>query len=176
MTIKMTCFFLLMSLAPVAYSLESVDPFDMSASSNKVEELGVVTRANVDALEDRVTEHFNAGNCTEALPLLDEYSRKSNWLANIIASTLEPFYNASRQERESISLDITELAELERLANEYKSKRNYAFAMMGDCYLQLGDEERAIPVLSKTLDLLSIDDQEWWAKTRRNLLEVVGVE
>jgi hypothetical protein len=67
------------------------------------------------------------------------------------------------------------LIPLERLANDYKKKRNIAFAMQGDCLIKTGDNKSAIPVLLKALDLIHIDNDVWWERTRNNLLKVIEV-
>ena len=64
---------------------------------------------------------------------------------------------------------------LETLSNNYKKERNIAIAMHGDCMLRIGDRARAIPLLTKSLDLLSLENEEWWEKTRNNLLSIVEV-
>ncbi len=151
------------------------DPFDFSSSASQVDRLGIVTKPEVDELRRVVTEHFNAGNCDAALPLLEELSRKSNWLANMVSSTLSPFYSASREDRRSY-VKIVPLIPLENMSNEYKNVRNVAFAMQGECLTKIGRQEQAIPVLLKALDLLTLDDEEWWERTRNNLLEIIEVE
>lgn len=156
--------------------MKDVDPFDLSASASKVEELGVITQPEVDSLEDRAKELFNSGNCEEAIPVLVEYTKKSNWLANMIAASLDPYYGASYDDRKGYSYEkLKPLIPLESLANDYKRKRNIAFAMQGECLIKTGDNKGAIPVLLKALDLIDIDNDVWWERTRNNLLEVIQV-
>ncbi|MGR5461149.1 hypothetical protein [Vibrio sp. PNB22_1_1] len=152
------------------------DPFDLSASTQQVGELGVITKADVDTLEQRSKDLFNAGKCKEAIPVLVEYSKKANWLANMISASLDPYYGASYDDRKSYPYEkIKPLIPLETMSNEYKAKRDIAFAMQGECLVKTGDKEAAIPVLLKTLDLLSIDNEVWWERTRNNLLAIIGV-
>lgn len=161
----------------LAQEASIVDPFDLTSSSTNVEELGIVTKPEVDALESQVKELYNAENCEAAIPLLIEYSRKANWLANMIAANLDPYYGASYDDRKEYPYSkLQPLVPLETLSNEYKEKRNIAIAMQGDCMLSLGDTEGAIPVLLKALDLISLDDEVWWEKTRINLLNIIEVE
>ncbi|WP_274001535.1 hypothetical protein [Vibrio parahaemolyticus] len=47
-----------------------VDPFDLTASRKQVGELGVVTKSEVDKLEESSRSLFNSGNCKEAIPVL----------------------------------------------------------------------------------------------------------
>lgn len=164
------------SLHVFAEDNKVVDPFDLSASASKVEELGVITKPEVDALEEKAKELFNAGNCKAAIPVLIEYTKKSNWLANMIAATLDPYYGASYDDRKAYSYDkLKPLIPLENLANDYKKKRNIAFAMQGECLVKTGDSKGAIPVLLKALDLIDIDNDVWWERTRNNLLQVIKV-
>lgn len=175
---KIIAIFSIMCSANVAaQEVSDVDPFDLSSSTSKVEEFGVVTQSSVDGLEKRSKKLFNAGECEEAIPVLDEYARKSNWLANMVSANLDPYYSASHDERKEFSYTkLQELVPLESLANDYKQKRNIAFAMQGECLMKLGDEKQAIPVLLKALDLISLGNTAWWERTRGNLLSIVGVD
>ena len=67
------------------------DPFDLSALENETTDLGIVTIADLVLLEDRSRQLFNDGQCDSALPALQEYARKANYVANIIAAGLDPF-------------------------------------------------------------------------------------
>jgi hypothetical protein len=155
----------------------NVDPFDLSASQSKVKELGVITKTEVDALEEKAKKLFNSGNCKSAVPALKEYSKKSNWLANLIASSLKPYYSASYDDRKSYPYEkLKPLIPLEKLSNDYKQKRNIALAMHGECLLKLGNKDEAVPVLIKALDLINIDNEAWWKRTRDNLLSIIEVK
>lgn len=171
-----TLIFTLISFNTFAEDKKIVDPFDLSASASKVEELGVITKPEVDALEAKAKELFNSGDCRAAIPVLIEYSKKSNWLANLIAATLDPYYGASYDDRKGYSYDkLKPLIPLESLSNEYKRKRNIAFAMQGECLAKTGDNKAAIPVLLKALDLIDIDNDIWWTRTNENLLKIIKV-
>lgn len=155
----------------------TIDPFDLSASTKNVKEFGVITKSQVDKLEVRAQELFKANDCSEAVKVLDEYSKKANWLANMISSNLDPYYSASYDDRKSYDFEkLKPLIPLETMSNNYKTKRNRAFAMQGECYIKLGNKEAALPLLLKALDLLDIDDTEWWTRTRNNLLSIIEVK
>lgn len=161
----------------MAQGTSDADPFDLSPSTAKVDELGVVTQTEVDGLEQRSKELFNAGNCKAAIPVLEEYAKKANWLANMVSATLDPYYGASRRDREDFSYTkLQKLIPLETLANNYKGKRNIAFAMQGECLMEMGENERAIPMLLKALDLIALEDTAWWDRTRENLLTILDVK
>lgn len=169
--------FLFCSGAVFAEEPKNVDPFDLSASSSKVKELGIITKPEVDALETKAKELFNAGKYKAAIPVLIEYSKKANWLANLIQASLDPYYGASYDDRKSYSYaKLKPLIPLESLANSYKKKRNIALAMQGECLLKTGDEKGAVPVLLKALDLIHIDNDVWWERTRNNLLGIIKVD
>ena len=79
----------------------------------------------VDAIEVEARALFNADDCQAAIPVLADYSQKSNWLANMIAASLDPYYGASYDERKDYPYSkLSALVPLETMANEYKTKRN----------------------------------------------------
>jgi len=170
----------LLSLTLVVAKAEETiqtDPFDLTNLESKVEELGIVNKAEVDALEIQARNLFNANDCQAAIPVLAEYARKSNWLANMIAASLDPYYGASYDDRKDYPYSkLSKLVPLETMANEYKAKRNIARAMEAECHMRTGNNEKAIPLLLNTLDLLAIDNETWWKRTRENLLSIIGVE
>jgi tetratricopeptide (TPR) repeat protein len=156
---------ILISLSAFAEEKKIVDPFDLSASASKVKELGVFTKPEVDKLEEKAKELFNSGNCKDAIPVLVEYAKKSNWLANMIAATLNPYYGASYDDKKEYPYaKLKPLIPMESLANDYKKKRNIAYAMHGECLVKIGNKESAIPVLLKALDLIDLDNEIWWQK------------
>ena len=71
------------------------DPFDLTVSTKKVKEFGVITKAQVDQLETTAKKLFTAGDCGNAIKALGEYAKKANWLANMISANLDPYYTAS---------------------------------------------------------------------------------
>lgn len=170
-------FFLVSAFAVAEDKKPAVDPFDLSASTKNVKELGIITKAQVDKLEIRAQELFKANNCSEAVKVLEEYSKKANWLANMISANLDPYYSASYDDRKNYDFEkLRPLIPLETLSNDYKAKRNRAFAMQGECYIKLGNKEAALPLLLKALDLIDLDDTEWWTRTRNNVLSIIEVK
>ncbi|MEZ7198564.1 hypothetical protein [Pseudodesulfovibrio karagichevae] len=174
--IVVVCFVMFWTSLVFAEDKIQTDPFDLSASTSKIQELGVPTKTEVDNLEKKATDLFNAGEYREAIPALIQYSKRANWLANIISSTLEPYYSASYDDRKHFSSNLSALVKIESTANSYKRKRNIAIAMHGECLMKLGDTREAIPVLINALNLISIDNDVWWKRTRENLLNLVGVD
>lgn len=155
---------------------KSSDPFDLSGQQKQIEELGLPTKSSVDALEAEARDLFTQGKCAEAIPTLNLYAKRSNHLANLITSGLEPYYSASYDDRKGFRVSsMPGIVDYERQANDYKRKRNIAFAMQGECLLKTGKHEEAVPVLVKALDLIDIDNTEWWKRTLDNLYSVIEV-
>lgn len=174
-TIALTAFLITVTLQAEENKIS--DPFDLSESSSKVEELGIVTKPQVDALETKAKELFSNGKYNEAIPVLEEFARKANWLANLISANLDPYYGASYDERKSYPYNkLKPLIPLESLANSYKQKRNIAFAMQAECFIKIGEKEEAIPLLLKALDLIDIENDHWWRRTRNSLMSIIEVD
>lgn len=176
---KITAVFFTIALSFSAFAQDatkSSDPFDLSGQQKQIEEVGIPTKSSVDALEAEARDLFNQGNCEDAIPLLVTYAKRSNYLANLISGGLEPFYSASYDDRKSFRIStIPGLASYERQANNYKRKRNIAFAMQGECLIKMGKYEEAVPVLVKALDLIDIDSTEWWKRSLDNLYSVIEI-
>ena len=165
------------SLAAAQNSRPDSDPFDISSTVEQVEQLGIPTVSEVDALERKARSLFNDGNCKEAVPILEEYAKESNWIANLISSGLDPYYGASYDDRKAYPFNkLKPLIPYENLSNSYKQKRNIAIAMQGECLLELGEKNKAISYLVKALDLIRMDNDLWWERTRKNLYSVIEVE
>lgn len=178
MNMTLVIVLLLMPLSAVAQDKASDDdPFDISSTTEKVAELDVPTISDVDTLENSAKQLFNAENCTEAIPILEEYAKKANWLANLISSGLDPYYGASYDDRKDYPyIKLKPLIPYESLSNKYKRKRNIAIAMHGECLAKSGDKAKAVSYLVKALDLIHIDNEGWWKRTRENLYEIIGVK
>ncbi|MCG8614507.1 MAG: tetratricopeptide repeat-containing protein [Pseudomonadales bacterium] len=159
-----------------SFSDDKADPFDLSSISKKAEELGVPTTSEVEEMEKRATELFNSKDCDAAIPALDEYAKKSNWLANLVAAGLRPYYNASYDDRKDFPYrKVSPLTKYEDMANEFKQKRNIAMVMLGECYAAIGDDKKAISYLRRALDLISLDNEEWWERARLGLYKIIKV-
>lgn len=177
--IRISLLALTLLITPLVFAQEEEadpsNPFDLSSSEQKIRELGVPKKSDIDALGEKAGKLFNDGNCEAALPLLREFAHKTNWLANLIVNGLEPFYGASYDDRKGYG-GVRELVVYETLGNNYKKKRNIAIAMQGECFLKQGKPEDALPLLVRALDLLDIDEKEWWDRTRGNLYSLIEVE
>jgi hypothetical protein len=117
---------------------------------------------------------MEAKDCTKALPVLEELARHSNWLANLIAGGLEPYYRASYDAKKHTS--VSQLVGFETLSNSYKSKRNKAMVMQADCQLALGRKEAGVALLMRSLELISVDERPLWDQARTRLYQVIDVK
>lgn len=151
------------------------DPFDLSASEKLTKELGVPSVEDIAKLETKVKSLLDADDCGAAIPVLDEYARKANWLANLISAGIQPYYGASYDEQKHFA-DVYKLASLEQKANEYKAKRNHAMVMQGECFAKLGNKPKATALLVQALDLIDIKDRDWWQKARTSLYSLIGLD
>lgn len=161
--------------APAAQRPE--DPFDLSAASQLIGDLGLPTIQGVGEIEKQAQELFASGDCKSAVDVLDKYARKSNSLANLIASGLEPFYDASYDDRKSFSPSrLQQLVPFENRANLYKSKRNEAMIMQAECFVKLGEQQKAASLYYRVLQLTRLDDWESWERARKGLYALLGVQ
>lgn len=156
---------------------EVSDPFDISIIKKKIDELGVPTVENVKKLKDNAYSLFNSGQWQKAASALNEYSRNANWIANLIASGLEPYYGASYDDKKKVDYNILEpLIPLEKMANEFKQQRNEAMVMEAECYLKLGDNPKAVVILNNTLDAINVTDDKLWIRARTDLFNLLGIK
>lgn len=155
----------------------SEDPFDLTEINDKIEELGIPTNESVSQLEKSALEFFESNNCEEALPALESFSKNANWLSNIISSGLEPYYGASYDSREDFPYrKLRPLIPIEERANELRQKRNESFVMQAECHATIGNEKEAVAIYIKALDLISLENEEWWERARTGLFEIVGFQ
>ena len=158
-----------------AVAQEKKDPFDLSATEKLTKELGVPTVDEVDKLETKARELYAANNYALAIPALEEYARKANWLSNLIAAELEPYYSASYDSKKSFPPPVRDsLAPIEERANSYKKKRNAAMVLQAECLIKTGNKEKAASVLVRALDIITLGDPVW-PQARALMHSLVGL-
>lgn len=168
--------FLVFSLTARAQEKEKKDPFDISETTKLAKELGVSTVSEVSMLEGRAKQLFETGDCKAAIEALDQFARKANWLANLIAAGIQPYYGASYDDRKNFSHSkLQALVPIENKANEYKEKRNRAMVMRAECLVKLGQKQEAVALLVGALNLISINDDEWWTRAKNQLFSLIEV-
>ena len=155
------------------------DPFDLTATQKQVDELGIPTASKVETLGQEATTLFEAEKCEEALPELAAYARQANFLANIISAGIEPYYDASYDDKKTLGgiyASVLNLASFEKMSNDYKKKRNQAMVMQGVCLQKLGREKEAISHLMKALNLIDLNSLTVWRQAKDALYAIVEVE
>lgn len=153
------------------------EPFDLSEYEDEIKESGIPTPDEVESLKNNAINLFNEGSYQEAEKALDQWAKSSNWLANIVVSGLEPFYGASYDDRDSFSYSkVKKISSYEGLANDLKSQRNKAMVMRAEALSNLNNNEKAVQLYIKSLDLIDIDNWDLWIRAANGLYEIVNVE
>ena len=171
---------MLMFLAtPCSVVFAQEDPFDLTAAQEQVEQLGIPAVSKVEALGQQATSLFESEDCEEALGKLEAYARQANFLANIISAGIEPYYDASYDDKKllgGVYASVLDLAAFEKMSNDYKKKRNQAMVMQGICLKKMGRGKEATSQLMKAIELIDIDSLAVWIQARTALYELVEVE
>ena len=135
----------------------------------------------VAELKKKADELWNAGDYQEAAEAYSIYAKNANWLANLIQAGCEPLYYGTKDERSDFYSATkggfyTTVSTGESKANGYKSERNRAMTYEALCYYNLGDYATAVPLLTKALDLIEIDQVEYWELCTNALYDIVGLK
>lgn len=147
------------------------------STTEQVKRLGVPSPDEVDSLRERAYGLYEADSCSTAVSALQNHAEKANWLANVISKGLEPYYDASYDEQESMSVGrMTELADYETSSNELKQQRNRSYVLVAECQREMGNSNLAMVYYMSALDLISIDNKDLWDRARSGLYETVEVE
>ncbi len=157
---------------------DSSDPFDLSKSESKLNELGIPTLTTVDALERNASTLYQKQDWKAASEANAEFARAANWLANIIESGLRPFYKASYDDKKSFLQTgaVTDLAPYESQMNDLRKKRNRALVIQAECELNLGNKKQAVALLINALNVISVKEIEYWGKARELLYSQIEVK
>ena len=140
----------------------------------RIRKIGVPTPEIVENMRIRAINLYEEGNWALAIDSLKQFSHKANWLANLISKGLQPFYDASYSDRQSVSRSqIGRLAEYESLSNELKSQRNQAYVMIAECYLKIGEPDLATAYFFQSLELIPVSELEQWDRARNGLYQLI---
>jgi hypothetical protein len=150
------------------------DPFDITAIQKRIEEVGVPTPAIVQKLEAKATALAKDSKWQDAADAYGALAKNANSLANLVHTGIEPFYNASYDDRKSYRIKDSDL-KLESQSNDYKTKRNEAMVAQAECYIRLNDTKRAMPLLIRALELINVKDAVLWARARKDLYSIVQI-
>lgn len=169
----------------VAAAEGTTDEFDVSADAAKVSELGIPTVSSVAELKSKADSLWKAGDYQAAAEAYSIYAKNANWLANLIAAGCEPFYGGSKDEQSNFYSYYKKISgggffstvsNGESKSNSYKSERNRAMAYEALCYYKLGDYVTAVPLLTKALDVIEINQVEYWELCTNALYDIVGLK
>ena len=152
------------------------DPFDLSQNDKKIKELGIPTFPKVLELERKAIELYQAKDWKAAAEASAEYARAANWLSNIIGAGLEPYYGASYDDRKDFNRDLKTLIKFEGMMNDLRKKRNRAMVIQAECVINAGDKEKGLSLLLKALDLIDINNTEYWEKARAMLYSMAEIK
>lgn len=153
--------------------------FEEDTELERLQELfseGYPTVAAVEELEREARSRFDAGDCTAAIPVLEEWAVQANTLANLYRVTLEPFYRTLSSERDSRSYSLEELVELERINNGLIGDRNWAWVMIAECLVEQGNASAALAYYSQALGKMKAisENSEAWTRARNGVLGIIG--
>ena len=153
------------------------DSLSVSKFKDQVGEVGIPTVASAYKQKEEAESLFDAEKWVEAEAAYKALADNANFLANIISQGLRPYYSASHDGQTNLSRDvIRKLAPDEELSDHYKMVRNVAFLRMGICFFNMKAFEDALPLLMKSLDLISIDEYDDWRQARKYLYDIIGYD
>ncbi len=158
-------------------SKKSDDPLDISIQLEQINKYGVPTIAAVEAMKNKADVLYEAKSWEEAAKAYEVYAKNVNWLANLLAQCVEPYYSAGYDDKKSISYStLKPFIPFESKSNECKKNRNIAYIKMGLCYKNIADVKNAVVYLHKGLDLLSVDELEYWTLAKNAMAEILQFE
>lgn len=154
---------------------EVEDLMEIAVQLAQIEKFGVPTIETVNAMKLKADALYDASNWTEAIIAYELYAKNINWLSNLLSQGLQPYYSASYDSKKSVSYSLLKsMIPIEAKSNEYKIERNIAYVKIGICYKNIGDTKNAVAYLYKSLDILSVDEIEYWKIAQNALMEIVG--
>lgn len=159
------------SASKVANPFDLSDGRDLIGSSSEFP-----TILELKEIEDKARAAFKT-DCKVAIPLLEQYARQANAMANLVRVGLRPFYNASLDDRKkpSVQSRLDQRSHYEGLSNGYIDARNEAMVMQAECYVKTGDSTQAGLLLYRVLELISAGEVYLWDRARTDLYEIIGV-
>ncbi len=146
-------------------------------NNSNIEEIikksGLPTHKETILLETKSKQLFGKGNCTKAIPVLREFQKQSNALANIISAGINPFHRASHNARKAFRGSLSEMAEFEGTANDFKRRRNAAMVMEAECLVKTGRNNAAAVKFFNALRMISIKNLTLWKRAREGLYALI---
>ena len=174
MTILLLSSFSLFSQTTETKKENNSDALDLSMQKEQIEKYGVPTVGAVAEMKNKADALYDSKSWEQAALAYDIYAQHVNWLANLLAQCVEPYYSASYDDRKTTSYSsLKTFIPLESKANECKENRNRAYVKIGLCYKNLGDIKNAVTYLHKGLDLLDVKDLVYWTLAKDAMSEIL---
>ena len=166
-------FCLLLILLSVCLSAD--DSLSTTEFTEQITALGIPTVESVKKLEAEASAAYTNKDWQNAAEKFESLAKQANFLANIIAQGLEPYYSADYDDRKAFpSSSIRRIVPDETFANSFKNSRNIAFLRQGICFYNLQKYDEALPLIMKALDFISIEDTTLWNEARLYLYQIIG--
>ena len=170
------CFWAVVALSVNA---QEGDSTDLSRYEVFKEGETIVSLDRLQTMEDEYKTLVAEAECKEALPMIVAFYEAANKTSNILRRGNEPFYDATRDDRESVGRNrdlLNTLIAAENASNNLIKQRNVAWVEEAKCLLQVGDNDAAIHRLYRALDYIGTDhdEQALWKEARDLLWKEVG--
>ena len=137
----------------------------------------IKTLTDLQSMEDAYKALVADGNCDAALPAIIEFYEAANHVSNLIRRGNEPYYDARRDDQETIARDrslLNNLISAENTFNNLIKQRNRAWVEEAKCLLSTGEKQEAVTRLYRALDYISGDERQLWKEARTLLWAEVG--
>ena len=169
-------FCLLLILSAKAQDQKTADdPMELTSQLEQIEKYGVPTIETVNKMKIKADGLYDALKWQEAIDAYELYAKNVNWLSNLLAQGLEPYYSDSYDDRKKASYKVLKpMIPIETKVNECRQERDIAYVKIGLCYKNFGDVKNAVAYLHKSLDLLSINNIAYWTIAKDALMEIIG--
>ena len=153
------------------------DPFDTSATRQKIEELGIPTPAKVHDLQMAAESLAAQQRWKEGADAYGQLAKVANWLSNVESAALKPYYTAGYDEKKEYPYSaMAPLIAIEKRVNDLRGLRDHAMVQEAKCYVNSGDKERALQLLVGSLSLIDIKNQTDWNQAQSLLFGIIEVK
>lgn len=166
---------LCLAVTPVAVIAEenNTDVLDNSAELAEVQSNGIPTEAIVNEMKANADALYAEGKYQEAADAYSEVAQKANYLANIMSQCLEPYYSSSSSSLPNGIEIKCNLEALGKKANALKTIRNNCYVYEGVCYSKMGDDETALAILIKALDIVEYFQSDLWTIAAEEIMNII---
>lgn len=157
---------------------QSEEEIDLSRYTVVEEGDKPTTLTELDLMQLGYKSLLKSEGCPAALPDIVQFAQEVNKTSNLIQQGVEPFYDASRDDRSQLmSRDRTlfdRLLNAEREANSLRMRRNEAWVDEAKCNLESGRTGLAVSQLFRALDFIDVQQKELWEEALKLLWRQVG--